>query len=87
MAQKQVSFRIEEQFLQTSQKLKNYAILSDDEDPLFQFPIKSENVWHSFVYQNGLVRISQMRKKYSKMMEAEENENNDDKLQGKDRKI
>jgi len=75
MPQKQITFRIADEFIETSQKLKNYAICSDDDDPLFQFPISSEGAWNSYVYQQGLVRIAQMRKKFSKIMKEDEDYN------------
>jgi len=69
MALKQISFRIAEDFLTTSQKLKNTTICTDDGDPLFQLPSDSENAWNSYVYQMGLIKISQMQKKVADLVE------------------
>lgn len=71
MGLKQISFRIAEDFMETSKKLKNTTVCTDDGDPLFQLPSDSENAWNSYVYQMGLVKINQMQKKFSKLLEED----------------
>lgn len=72
MALKQISFRIAEDFMKTSRKLKNTTFCTDDGDPLFQLPSDSENAWNSYVYQMGLVKINQMQKKVAILLEVDE---------------
>lgn len=73
MALKQISIRLPEEFIKTSQKLKNTTICTDDGDPLYQVPDKSNNSWHSHVYQMGLLKISQLNNKFQRIIEEENN--------------
>ncbi len=77
MGYKQINLKIQQEFIETSNKLKNRTILTEDDDILFQLPAKSQNGWHCFIYQLGLMKAEELLNKMSKVVENKNDKDED----------
>jgi len=72
MGKKIIHFRIDNDLAETSEKLMNTA-LSDEDLAFFKLQTSSNNTWHQFVYQMGLIKTKEQFEMFKQNLTGKKN--------------